>query len=238
MVAVLICDENNRECTAISEDCKIQIARYSDENLDMSIVPDDRALEQAAEEERPVNILYYGFQDGNQVSGLRLMRRQYGDAMVMLIAESTVSPLAYLRPGIAPDALLLRPIEAAQLNEINREFVQNYFEKIQYGAVQDSFVVDTREEKAVVPYSHIFYFEAREKKVFLRTRHEEYAFYSTIDALEKTLPATFRRCHRSYIVNLKKLVRVVPAENRLELTNQMSVPVSRSYKGVLNEVLL
>lgn len=238
MVAVLICDQNSRECTEIGEDCKTQIARFSDETLHMSIIPDDHALKQVAESERPINLLYYEFQNSGHVSGLRLLRKQYGDAMVMLIAETTVSPLAYLRPGIAPDALLLRPIEPAQLHELNREFVQSYFEKIEYDSTQDSFVVDTREEKAVIPYSHIYYFEAREKKVFLRTRHEEYAFYGTIDTLEKSLPAAFQRCHRSYIVNLNKLVRVVSAENYMELMDQMMVPVSRRYKSALKEALL
>ena len=115
--------------------------------------------------------------------------------------------------------------------------MQSYFEK-RGGAAQESFLVDTREEKAVVPYSHIYYFEAREKKVFLRTKHTEYAFYSTIDALEKMLPDTFQRCHRSYIVNMQKLVRVVSSENCLELAGQITIPVSRSYRSLLREVPL
>lgn len=238
MVAVLICNENNHECRAINEDCKSQVAMLSNEMLQTSIVPDDCALEQTAAEEKPANLLYYDFQDEQHVGGLRQFKRQYGDAMVMMIANTNVSPLAYLRPGIAPDALLLRPIDEKQLNELNREFMQSFFERSQSGSVQDSFVVDTREEKTVVPYSHIYYFEAREKKVFLRTRHTEYAFYDTIDTLEKALPSTFRRCHRSYIVNCSKISKVVSAENYLELADGISVPVSRSYKSALKEVLL
>ena len=238
MVAVVICDENNRECAAIGESCRTQVANCSDDSMQVSVIPDDRTLEQAAEAEKPIHLLYYEFQGDEHLDGLRLLKKRNGDAMVMLITETTVSPLSYLRPGIAPDALLLRPIEKAQLNETNREFVQSYFEKMQDRLAQDSFVVDTREQKTIVPFSHIYYFEARDKKLFLRTRHEEYAFYSTIDVLEKTLPESFRRCHRSYIVNIKKLVRVVPGENYLQLMDQLSVPLSRSYKSVIKEVLL
>ena len=238
MVSVLICDEEKQERLTIGENCKTLAAKLSDEELNLSCIPDDPALEQVTTTEEPVNLLYYDFQGESQTSGLRLIKKHYGDVMVMMITEATVSPLSYLRPGIAPDALLFRPIQKTQLLEMNGEFMRSYFEKKQSGSVQDSFLVDTRLEKTMVPYSHIYYFEAREKKLFLRTRHKEYAFYGTIDALEKTLPSTFQRCHRSYIVNLQKLIRVVPAENSLELVDQMTVPISRSYKNALKEVLL
>lgn len=237
MVAVTICDKNGSECRMIGSDCKNQIAQCSDEEMQLSTIPDDAALRQTAEAETPLDLLYYDFRGGDQTEGLRLLRKQYGDAMVMLITEANVSPLLYLRPGIAPDSLLLRPVQETQLRAINQEFVQSYFEK-RGGAAQDSFLVDTREEKAVVPYFHIYYFEAREKKVFLRTKHTEYAFYSTIDALEKMLPDTFQRCHRSYIVNMQKLVRVLSSENCLELAGQITIPVSRSYRALLREVPL
>ena len=237
MVAVTICDKSDRECKMIGSDCKSQVAQCSDEELRLSTLPDDAALRQTAETETPMNLLYYDFCGGDQTEGLRLVRKQYGDAMVMLITEANVSPLLYLRPGIAPDSLLLRPVQETQLRAINQEFVQSYFEK-RGSSTPDSFLVDTREEKVVVPYSHIYYFEAREKKVFLRTKHTEYAFYSTIDALEKTLPDSFQRCHRSYIVNMQKLVRVVSSENCLELAGEITIPVSRSYRALLKEVPL
>ena len=95
--------------------------------------------------------------------------------------------------------------------------------------------MDTREEKLLVPYAHIYFFEARDKKLFVRTRHGEYAFYDTMEALERRLPENFRRCHRSYIVNMEKVLRYLPAENYLELADRIGVPVSRSYKAALRE---
>lgn len=236
MVSILVCDENRQECATISEDCKNKIAELSDDELELTFASDDSALKRTAEEEKPTNLLYYEFCGGEQTSGLRLIKKQYSGIMTMLITEATVSPLAYLKPDIAPDSLLLRPIRAEQLDEINREFIAAYFER-RTDSAQDSFLVDTRMEKTMVPYASIYYFEAREKKLFLRTRHGEYAFYGTIDQLERKLPPSFRRCHRSYIVNLKKLIRIVPADNYLELANQITIPISRSYKNALKEVL-
>ena len=84
-----------------------------------------------------------------------------------------------------------------------------------------------------IPFSQIYYFEARDKKLFVRTKNEEYAFYDTIESLARLLPEHFQRCHRSYIVNMEKIYRIVPSENYIELTEQIGVPVSRSYKSVL-----
>lgn len=238
MVSVLICNKNRKECAAIGDNCRDKIAQYSTEKMQLFTVANDSALAQTVESEKPLDLLYYDFQDGSQIDGLRSVKQKYTGAMIMLMAGSDVSPLAYLRPGIAPDALLLKPIQEAQLNEMNQEFVQRYFERTRPIAVKDYFTVNTREEKVVVPYSHIYYFEAREKKLFLRTRYTEYAFYGTIEALENSLESPFQRCHRSYIVNLKKVVRLLPSENILELVDQVTIPVSRSYRSNLKGALL
>lgn len=236
MIAIVICDKDKEEYTAIHKDCKVRIAQCSSEEMQLSCIPNDAALQRAAQAEDPIHLLYYRFESSSQTEGLRLVRRQYDGAMVLLIAEAADSPLSYLRPGIAPDALLLRPIQESQLKMVNREFVESYFEKTTEKTARNSFLVDTREERTLVPYSHIYYFEAREKKLFLRTRYTEYAFYGTIDSLEKQLPAPFRRCHRSYIVNFDKIVRLIPSENTLELGDQTMVPVSRSYRNILKEM--
>ena len=70
-----------------------------------------------------------------------------------------------------------------------------------------------------------------DKKLFVRTKTEEYAFYDTIEALLARLPEQFRRCHRSYIVNTEKITRILNSENYIELTKEIGVPLSRSCKA-------
>jgi len=53
----------------------------------------------------------------------------------------------------------------------------------------------------------------------------------------KDLPDMFVRCHRGYIVNKNKIRRVINAENLLELDAEIYVPVSRSLKKALKELL-
>ena len=233
MIAVLVCDRDDAERALLNQDCRKQIADNCGEDLRLDMVSDDEALTRAANAEQLMNLLYYRFSKGQSVQALRLFRKRCGDAMVMLITDSTVSPLEYLRPGIAPDALLLRPLEEARQSETNHEFVVSFLERFEQS--EERFMVDTRDEKILIPWSYIYYFEARDKKLFVRTRHEEHAFYDTMDKLESRIPDGFQRCHRSYIVNTAKIVRVLSAEGYLELTDGIGVPLSRSYRARFRE---
>ena len=237
MIAVLICDHDNQESALIGDNCRKQTARYSDQSLRVERAPNDAAFAEIVHEERTINFLYYEFRQNQSIDTLREFRRRYEDAMFMLITDSDVSPLEYLRPGIAPDALLLRPVTENDLNKTNREFFQNFFEKIPKSGTGESFLVDTRDEKLVIPYSRIYYFESRGRKIHIRTKNGEYAFYAKMDTLTERLPAKFQRCHRSYIVNTDKILRAVFAENYLELTDKIGVPISRGYKVAIREAL-
>lgn len=231
MITVLACDRNRGETEKIREDCSSCTALSSDESMRFESVAPGEEFSGALKAGQLIDICYYEFLKGQSVDALREFRRQYGDSMLMLIAESSVSPLEYLKPGVAPDSLLLRPYTEESFRAQNREFMDSFFEKFHGKDTEQSFVVDTREEKVFIPYSQIYYFEARDKKLFVRTKTEEYAFYDTIESLLPRLPEQFRRCHRSYIVNSEKISRILPADNYLELTKEIGVPVSRSYKS-------
>lgn len=232
MIGILVCDSDKRELAMILQDCKKQVERNSDEALQIETAADGHAFSKAAENEKLVDLLYYEFQKGQETGDLRSFRRRCSDTMALYITDPSVSPLEYLRPGIAPDSLLLRPLTAKQLAAVNAEFMESFFERFESKNAESCFVVETREEKVFIPFSYIYYFEARDKKLFVRARNEEYAFYDTIEALEKRLPENFQRCHRSYIVNTSKIVRIFLAENFIELNDQIGVPISRSYKSL------
>lgn len=231
MIDVLVCDQNERELALITRDCRELVARFGDHDLRLDEIRNDQGLTDVAKQERLVDLLYYEFQKGRPAAGLQSFREAYGDALVMLIADAGVSPLEYLRPGIAPDSLLLRPVTPENLRAVNTEFLDFFFERYREDKTESSFVVDTREEKIFIPYSHIYYFEARDKKLFVRIKDAEYAFYDTLDELESKLPAQFKRCHRSYIVNTAKILRFIPKDSYIELSDRLGIPISRRYRA-------
>lgn len=233
MITAIVFDRDRKERELIGSDCIEQVARMSDEPLSLETVSDCGAIVEAVEQEKLVDLLYYDFCRGQSLDELIAFRNRYKNSMVMIITESSVSPLEYLRPGVSPDSLMLRPVELEKLNRTNNEFIGNFLQRFKRKESEESFLVNTRDEKLYIPYPYIYYFEARDKKLFVRTKHEEYAFYDTIESLIKNLPDQFIRCHRSYIVNRQKILRIVPAKNFIELTEKMGVPMSRSYKAVL-----
>lgn len=162
------------------------------------------------------------------------IRKEYVEMGLLLIADSSVSPLSYLRPSIKADALLMRPFTCENIKETLTELFMDHF-KIVSDDKEKMYVIESKEGKITVPYCKIYYFEAREKKVFIRIKSEEYGFYAVLDQLEEILPENFIRCHRSFIVNADKVLQVKLSSNSLRLSEGFDVPLSRSYKPVWKE---
>lgn len=73
----------------------------------------------------------------------------------------------------------------------------------------------------------INYFEGCHNKVIIVTDNSTYEQRTSINKLEKTLPIIFCRCHRSYIVNVRKVENC--DRNKIILSNGMTVPLGRKY---------
>lgn len=50
-------------------------------------------------------------------------------------------------------------------------------------------------------FEQILYLEVMGRKIYLHTKKEIIPFYGKLEELEQSLPESFFRCHRSYIVN-------------------------------------
>ena len=99
--------------------------------------------------------------------------------------------------------------------------------------------IKNREGTFRIPFEQIYYLEAREKKVFVRTRQEEFGVGETIERLAEQLPENFVRCHRSFVVNEEHITQIRLSENLLYLGKELFVPISRTckerFKGHVNE---
>ena len=235
MINVVAYDRRAAERDAIRSSLWKKIERLPDQDMEFREAENTAELHSVLEEQADPDLLYYEFLKGQTISELRSLRKQCEDSLLMLITDTTVSPLEYLKPGIAPDSLLLRPYTREMLSEINGEFVQTYLDRTEEDD-GEKFMVETKSGKIFISFSKIFYFEARDKRLFVRTADEEYPFYGTIDALGPALPSGFRRCHRSYIINVGKISRVAYADNEIEMGDGMFVPVSRRYKKEFREI--
>ena len=97
-------------------------------------------------------------------------------------------------------------------------------------------MVQGREGRWVLEYDRILYFESRDKRVFVNTADREIAFYDTLDHLQEKLPEQFLRCHRSFIVNRKRIQQIQLAKNRIILQGEYEIPVSRTCRKAVKEI--
>ena len=166
----------------------------------------------------------------------KTIRRNNPSGYIILIADSRISPVVYMRPTINAESLLMKPLRTGDVNEVLREAFTSYVQRVG-SAEKKNFLVENREGRMLIDYDRINFFESREKKVFLATDTEEDGFYETLDNLEKKLAGDFIRVHRSFLVNVKKINRVFLAQGRMILSNGEEITISRSYKPYIRQYL-
>ncbi len=239
MITSIAYDRQKNEAVVLNDIVKDLAARLTDEMWDIRSMNAIRELKEFLEDKPLMDILLYDIDTTSDVELLKEIRSDYRFAYIMLIADSGISPMKYMNPHIKAQSLLLRPFTPSQAGEVLNEMIIDYVgtnieNKPDEGNV---FSVDLRDEGRInIPYEKISFFEAMDKKVYVCAGLDEYGFYDSLDALEDRLPDNFKRCHRSYIVNMDKILRVAVSKNTIYLADEMEVPLSRSYKPDFKDV--
>jgi two-component system, LytTR family, response regulator len=105
----------------------------------------------------------------------------------------------------------------------------------------ERLVVKDGTKVTLIPVSRLDYAEAQDDYVALATQGKKHLKQQTIAGLEASLnPANFVRIHRSYIVNLERVVRIEPyaKESRIAiLADGARLPVSRAGYARLKTLL-
>ncbi len=95
----------------------------------------------------------------------------------------------------------------------------------------DSLFVKVNSRLVRIVPKDILFVEAKGDYVLFKTKEKGYIVHSTIKNIEARLdPATFVKVHRSYIVNIDKIVDI--EENNL-LIGDLVIPISRGQKSNL-----
>lgn len=82
--------------------------------------------------------------------------------------------------------------------------------------------------------NNIYYFEVDHRKVNVYEKENVIDYYDRLDNVEKNLvDKGFKRCHRSYVINISKIKEL--RSNEVKLLNEQIVPVGRKYKENLKE---
>lgn len=230
MISVFSYNRIAREQDIIEESCHCEVAKRTDDRLSFLKVMSYEGQPETGIQDSLVDIIYYGVDDTKDVESLKALRKNEPNSMLMLLASSKMSPMRYLKPGISPDLLLLRPFGKKDFETVNEELFDAFLRAQDEDDSGEKYTVNSRDGRFSIPYNKILFFEACNKKINVRVGNEEYDFYDSIENIINNVPDYFVRCHRAYLVNTKKMRKVRLSEGLIELEGGMTVPLSRTYK--------
>lgn len=235
MVSIIVYSRTEQDAVAVNSIVKDLIAKISEDNWEIKRMTSLQELQGYLMKNPLVHLMIYDICDKDSLEYLFHMRELYPQSWLMVLADASISPTEYVHPNLRVSSLLMKPLENKRAYDILFDFFKGYlaYAESEKKETIHSYVIETREGTIHLPYDQIYFFEAREKKIYVCIGREEYGFYSSIDKLSEELPDYFMRCHRGFIVNTKKIRKVLLSQNIIYLSDGFDVPLSRSYKAAL-----
>ncbi len=138
----------------------------------------------------------------------------------------------YVFEGYNVDAsgYLLKPYQEEEIENIFMKLVKSL--KI---SVSKTMVIDYKGTITKLELSDIEFFESRDHMVIVHVENETYSFYGKINVLDQEYSKyDFFRCHRSYLINIFKIDKIIG--NDIVTKSNKRVPVSRSQIKRLKEL--
>ena len=97
--------------------------------------------------------------------------------------------------------------------------------------IKNDFYVNIDRRLIKIDLSSIYLIEAKGDYINIKTEDSNYTVHSTLKKIEEKLPTSlFLKVHRSYIINVKKIIDI---EDNSVLIKKDVVPVSRSNRPEL-----
>ena len=234
---MLISDEERNERRYIVNYSKDLAGRWTDESWKMRQCENLEELEQVVTEGIRYDSICVDITMKGALELTKDLRRISPTSYIILIASPKMSPIIYMKPSIGAESLMLKPLSKKQIEEVLEEAIEAYVERFYESDTKKVFVMENKGERKLIDYKNIFFFESRDKRVYVNTGTEEYGFYDTLDQLEKQLSEGFIRCHRSFLINKDKISKVYLSQSRIMLKEDFEIPLSRTYKPVMKEYM-
>lgn len=219
---------------------------YREHESSMSLLANTSSLEDAVrffDGEQGVTLLMLSIaagQDESRRGAVQLGRqaiRRNRDNYTLYCLHSASDLEALLNTGVRPVGVLVHPFEKNKLEKLLARIDRDYAE-MREEETGKCLVVDSGNTTYRLPYSKVLYIEALDKKLEIWTNRQSLTVRMTLNNLEETLPAdVFFRCHRSYMVNIHAIDHVDFTAMEVVITTGDRLPLSRSCRDKLREIL-
>lgn len=158
--------------------------------------------------------------DSNGIADAVTIKNKYPNVSIIFITGLT----DYLSDifEITPAYLLFKPIDDNHLNKaLNAGFAE-----LDKRDSDNIYINVVNEGTKVIDVRSILYVESRKRIINIHTPQKVYSSYMKLDELIELLPNYFISCHKSYIINSKKILSY--ARNSFTMNNNVIIPISRS----------
>ncbi|MBL7717295.1 MAG: LytTR family transcriptional regulator DNA-binding domain-containing protein [Flavipsychrobacter sp.] len=163
----------------------------------------------------------------------RYIRQHMNLPFIFLTANSDMKTVEEAKT-VRPNAFLVKPFAPDELQAAIEIAMHNFYAQqgpVQPGSGKDFLFVKDGTELHKLHFSEILYLESDHVYVSLHTATRRYlvrtSLQNYIEQLDKDL---FLRIHRSYVVNLSKIDKVLGSQVQIGSRN---LPVSKSYRDAL-----
>lgn len=124
---------------------------------------------------------------------------------------------------------LAKPITSDRLEET----IKRLFDDIQ-GSPKKYIKIDNK--NTIIDENEILYIKRDGMKLIFHTANRDYDTYSSFNKLQDNLPKNFIRCHKSYIININKVINVDPVTNMIYFDKESCCSIGPKYKKEVMEV--
>ena len=91
------------------------------------------------------------------------------------------------------------------------------------------FFIKSSGQQHKINFDEILYVESIKDYVSIKTENQEYIVLDTLKSLERQLSDRFTRIHKSFIVNVDKIIRINP--KTISLLLEIEIPMGETYKS-------
>ena len=93
---------------------------------------------------------------------------------------------------------------------------------------RDQLIVSVRQSVEKINCHEICFLESRGHNVYIYTETRELRVYQKLSDLSDQFPDYFHQCHKSYVVNFEKVIRL--EKTQFSIADGRIVPVSRMHQ--------
>ena len=234
MLNIIICARENKDIVDITKKTK-WVIRQSEIDAEVRFVSSN--VENIIKEKLDVNseyIFILEFIKGKQ-NLFKDIRSKFKFSYIVFLSNSYENIIYALKGNLMPSGFLIKPFDEDELKNIIDDIYSDYINKL--GDSSEYISISTDGKIHNISVNEILYFEASSKKINLVTNNQQISYYGTLKVLEERFKDEFIRCHKAFLVNKKKIVKCVFSDMYVELDNKSQVPISRSFKENLKQII-